>query len=656
MKLVRGRSLAEVLEDLAAGSESAEKQWPLARLLTVFVGICHALAYAHSRNVVHRDLKPANVMIGDFGEVYVMDWGLAKVLVSGGQKPPVTTSRTEGPLSPLAGVVRMGPAVEADLTRDGDVLGTPAYMPPEQAAGRISDVDQRSDVYALGAILYEMLTLESPIDTEGDFMEVLLRAAAGIIVPPEQRTPERAQAGEIPRELSAIALKALAYVPADRYPSVEALRRDVERFQEGRSVSARPDTTREMLWKLVKRNKGASVGIAVALLVLLVSAGALFAAWRTTSDTYDKYRQAHGEKEERTAKAVPALVESARLAIDRHRFDNAMTQVKLALDYDQEYAEARLLRGQLLILEKDFPGAREELERYLVREPTNTTAGRLVELCRQPKLHDEGYLLQLALLMEQLKTPALADELLKEHGRNFASARDHLLELYRKRIEKAWPGLGEKLTVNGAGIFALDFVNHDQVTELSPLEGMPLTRMSLRRCPVRDLTPLKGMPLVKLNISGCHQLTDLTPLRDLPLTDLEVSHCDQVHDLTPLRGLKLTKLDISLSTQILELAPLKDMPLTSLNVQRCHGIRSLAPLQGMPLRALNIMECTVPDLTPLAGLSLTELYLTPRTISRGMDAVRRMKSLNTIAVGFLQNDRFTPEEFWKRYDAGEFNK
>jgi len=152
-------------------------------LLNIFVNVCNGLAYAHSRGVVHRDLKPANIMVGDFGEVYVMDWGLAKVLREGAQDNReilmtpsgiVPESRDSKPASTCKIVTDRE---EADLTQEGAILGTPVYMPPEQAAGQIQAIDQRSDVYSLGAILYELLTLQPPVEKEGGHLAILLRVA-----------------------------------------------------------------------------------------------------------------------------------------------------------------------------------------------------------------------------------------------------------------------------------------------------------------------------------------------------------------------------------------------------------------------------------------------------------------------------------------------
>ncbi len=387
MKMVKGRSLQQVLKELREDPRTAEKEYTLGRLLTILVGICHALAYAHSRGVIHRDLKPANIMLGDFGEVYVMDWGLAKVL------------KGEQPAEQPAGVIQAAPsfawaegaasaspsaAVQtsrvsaADQTMDGAVLGTPLYMPPEQALGDIAAIDQRSDIYSLGAILYELLTLQPPIDKQGGHLAILLRVSQGEIVPPQERDPQRTRAGKVPRELAAVATKALAKEREDRYPTVEALRRDIERYLEGRSVSARDDSKWETTVKFVKRNKGVSAATAAAVVLLTVvvlwSSWVNYRARRATEKALADYQAAQQEKEERTRNAVPALVKAARLAVDKRQYDDALTQVKLALDYDADHIEARLLKAQLLIVRMDFAGARKELERYLKHKPEDAAA------------------------------------------------------------------------------------------------------------------------------------------------------------------------------------------------------------------------------------------------------------------------------------------
>jgi serine/threonine-protein kinase len=207
MKLVEGVDLEDRLQQLGERRlESAE----LTKLLQVFTKVCDAVSFAHSRGVIHRDLKPRNIRDGEFGQVHVLDWGIARLLPSS----PVRASSVPQPPS--------------DSDPYGLRVGTDGYMPPEQILGRHDEVDERADVFALGATLYQFLAGRPPMTHE-----IVTAILEGKPVPAIPYPEEVAVGLEPPAELARIALHALAYDPAERYPSVAHLKSDVEAFQRG---------------------------------------------------------------------------------------------------------------------------------------------------------------------------------------------------------------------------------------------------------------------------------------------------------------------------------------------------------------------------------------------------------------------------------------
>lgn len=258
MRFVRGRTLAEAAAEYHARLGRGEaRPSELRELVGAVLGVCHAVAYAHSRGVLHRDLKPQNVVLGDYGEVIVLDWGLARLM-----------SQT-GPDEDAAGPpVESAAGVEA--TTQGRVLGTPAYMAPEQATGRPDLFGPATDVYGLGAILYEVLTGRAPF-TGTSTLEVLRRVAD------EPPTPPRSVAAGVPRPLEAVCLKALAKPQPERYATAKELAADVQRWLADEPVTAYREPVSVRAGRWVKRNRLLVTGGAAAALVALVGLGVVLA-------------------------------------------------------------------------------------------------------------------------------------------------------------------------------------------------------------------------------------------------------------------------------------------------------------------------------------------------------------------------------------------
>jgi len=231
MKKVEGVALDRIIRALRRGDGEATERWTLARRLRAFVQICHGMAYAHEREVIHRDLKPANVMVGAFGEVLVMDWGLGRLLGSL-QEPSEASTSFSG--------------LEQGSTNDGIVKGTPGYMSPEQVDGRLSDLRASSDVFSLGLILYELLALRPAFEGRRS-VALLLATTRGVKHSPARRSPGQA----VPAEIDEICMKALALDPQARYPTAAELGEAVEAFLEGskrRELAAKEVETGSAHW------------------------------------------------------------------------------------------------------------------------------------------------------------------------------------------------------------------------------------------------------------------------------------------------------------------------------------------------------------------------------------------------------------------------
>ena len=255
MKLIDGVTLKDHIHetrDQYARHGKPDEQHSLNMRLDHFLKVCDALHYAHRKGVIHRDLKPVNIMIGSYNEVYVMDWGIAK-----------TMDADKDALGDRTVAVRHDEVNERDKTKIGQVMGTPAYMSPEQAEGELEILDHRSDLYSLGLVLFELVTLRRAIDGK-DSDEVMLKARRGLI----DSQPPCDGGSDKTEQLLAVVKKATQYDPDDRYATVEEFADDIRRAIRGEAIKAWPESLKHKVIRMITHHQKATINLIVGYSLL----------------------------------------------------------------------------------------------------------------------------------------------------------------------------------------------------------------------------------------------------------------------------------------------------------------------------------------------------------------------------------------------------
>lgn len=320
MRFIRGESLDDAIETFHASDWSqrgaGEREIRLRNLLQRFIAVCQAVEYAHSRGVLHRDIKPDNIMLGKYGETLVVDWGLAK---------PV--GRADFPNETSEAVILPTPGSGSGETLPGFAMGTPGFMSPEQAAGRIDELGPATDIYSLGATLYALLTGKAPFD-DATVEEIILRVKEGRFPPPSEVKPS------VPAPLEAICLHAMAPRPEDRYRTCSAFAADIEHWlaDEPVSVYAEPIAIRVGRW--VKRHRTLVAAASVLLVAAVVGLGSgTVLLGRANARTQ---RQRDIAREERQI-AIDAQADAERQRkIAQRAQEDAERQRELAMDQRDE--------------------------------------------------------------------------------------------------------------------------------------------------------------------------------------------------------------------------------------------------------------------------------------------------------------------------------
>ncbi|MCM8542530.1 MAG: serine/threonine protein kinase [Lentisphaeraceae bacterium] len=315
MKMVKGYTLEEIIQKIRCEDKELIKEYPLSRLLQIFIKICEAVQFAASKGVVHRDLKPENIMIGKFGEVFIMDWGIAKILDEGTSENKASES-----LENIIESIKHDGDFKIATTMQGQILGTPSFMAPEQVYSEDGEIDTRADVYALGGILYNILVLDTP-HNEMNIKALLRNKIVGKFPTPEKRAAQTKNVlnhlpgRKIPVPLSAVCQKALSIRPDDRYQSAKELQEDVEAFTNGFATQAEGASQVKLVKLLFLRHRRLSFE-----LILLVSMVILY-----LTQNYYKLQFAQIESETATSFAEEVFERKAKSMDEMTRIYKTMT-------------------------------------------------------------------------------------------------------------------------------------------------------------------------------------------------------------------------------------------------------------------------------------------------------------------------------------------
>ncbi len=359
MKALKGETLGDIIKKLRDGNAEYAQRYSRTRLLNIFLKVCNAIDYAHTKGVIHLDLKPSNINIGDFGDVQVLDWGLSTLITHLNEydgEPVSWHSIDDVSLEDGQMLTRYLERTAKRRELKNVVGGTTGYMSPEQEQGVPADIDFQTDVYMLGAMLYEILTYHCPIEG-GTVKESLQRTVRGDFEAPAKRAPER----RIPPALAAIAMKALETDPADRYPNVAALIRDIQQYQEGFATIAENPTFFTHATLLIKRHKTAVGLIAASVAVIATITAKSFVSIRQSErvalDALAELRVKNDYIAATAKQVAPDYLSLTAREEREYAFEAAEQALMTGLAFDPSLGTGWYQRGRMLLCQQRFDEA-----------------------------------------------------------------------------------------------------------------------------------------------------------------------------------------------------------------------------------------------------------------------------------------------------------
>ena len=500
MKALKGETLGDIIRKLKKGSPEYRRRFTRTRMLGIFLKVCNAIDYAHTKGVIHLDLKPSNVIVGDFGDVHVLDWGLSTLITHLEEYDGAPVSWQSLDDVALENGQTLTRYLESSAKRRHVVGGTPGYMSPEQAQGSPSDIDFQTDIYMLGSMLYEILTYACPI-TGDTVRQVLQKTVRGDFPPPAKRAPKH----RIPPALTAIVMKAMETDPHERYPNVAALIRDIHQYQDGFATTAENPTFFTHFSLLVRRHK-----LAVGMIAASTAVIALILA-----NSFSSIKQS-----EKVARDALVSLQEKNDFIERTAMEVAPDYLKLAQREERTYA---------------FAAAEQDLDRSLAFDP-NTP---------------EAWTLKLKMLLAQQRFSE-ANEILA--GKTGPDDEDALKKLanssrYTQPVSDAdLPRLAADFQNNGMARMLPRLFYHANQSTFNPETRFPALALTLEQMnPSVHQLNFKweaGTDGWNIDISGNSGLDDLTPLCGLPIESLKADGIGSP-ELALLSGNSLRALSLS---------------------------------------------------------------------------------------------------------------
>jgi serine/threonine-protein kinase len=515
MELKVGDSLGEIIKQLGNGNPDHIARYDRRSLLVIFIKICDAFSYAHSRHVLHLDLKPDNIQVGDFGEVILCDWGLGEIIGSDAE-----TKFDE---------LLLNPDLLNNMTLSGSIRGTLGFMAPEQ----VDDLKntERTDIYGLGAILYSILTYAAPI--EGNKEEMFEKTRKGEILAPCARFPEL----EIPQSLAAVVMQAMALAPSGRYSTADELSREVRHYISGFATSAERASAGKLLQLLYRRNRRFFITLGIGLLavatVVVFSMRELKIKERLASEARERaetalrlYQVEKVHSGTVTSEYMADLIDVNRSFINQDEFVQALAKIERAVVKDPTNQQAWLKKATTHFMMQQFGAAAESYEKAGFKGPNSDLA------LEYAQAKPDGALLsgaELAELVHRMNQESLRDRMMMYDSSARTDSEEHLLvvKAVLAKLNPEWNAEGfeydpysRSLAISGVGLKVLSSglntakcalrtlnlrsldIHGSSFSNLKNVMVLHVESLDIRQTGVLDIGTVKKMPyLKKLTVS-----------------------------------------------------------------------------------------------------------------------------------------------------------